>query len=47
MEDDIFFVTFWEKKDNLNLKVAERVPKCFGEWKTTTIFYLMEDHLGS
>jgi hypothetical protein len=42
MENDLNIVS---NGRNLNISANERRPQYFGEWKTTSIFWQMEDHL--
>ena len=40
MEDEL---NIWQMEDNLNILANGRQPQYFGKWKTTLIFWQMED----
>jgi hypothetical protein len=51
MEDDLIFfhmednLYFFQMEDILNFLVNKRRPQYFGKWKTTSIFWQMEDDI--
>jgi hypothetical protein len=52
MEDDpILFLNgrrpqnLGKMEDDLNFSANEKLPKCFGKWKTTSSLWLMEEDL--
>jgi hypothetical protein len=52
MEDDLNILEnvrrpeyFSQMKDDINILANERRPQYFGKWRTTSIFWRMEDNL--